>query len=705
MSCENNEPPSLLPKNFSEVIHGEKIADPYRYVEDIQSEEVSQWIEKINNHSLNTLNSLSNRDKLINTQLSYEKEQTHKISKLRILEKGMYFYLKKLPEEKLAKLYYRNSFESEEFFLYDPNTFGTDKEKEFIINYIKPDWEGSKVVVSLTEKGKEISNMIILDVTSKHPLPYIIDNCWPSATGGIHWSSDNSGFYYVHLPTIDPSSKEFLLNTKTVLYEIGKNPKKLNVIFSKKTNPDLNMTEEDIPVISKPNEKNNFLIGKIGGVDNYWDSYIIEKQNVKKGNWKPFYKKEHKISSYEIFGDTIVFISAKNASNFKLCKTSLQNPNFDEAEVLVPEREKEVIKELAVTSQGIYFVTTENGVKSSLFQINKKNQIKEIKLPKVFGSIRLRSRGYNYPDLWISASGWTTNQIRYHYTNGQLQKQNLNKDNLKEITDNLVIRELEVPSHDGNKIPLSVIYHKNFEPSSQSSMLIEGYGSYGISFSPSFSLDKLIWLQEGGIYAVAHVRGGGEKGDSWHKAGYKETKENTWKDLISCTEYLINHKFTSKGKIAIESASAGGILIGRAITERPDLFAAAVIRAGAMNMLRSEFQPNGPNNTKEFGSIKDSLEFKSLYKMDSYHHIKKGESYPATISIVGLNDPRVVAWDPIKFVARLQNSNSSKKPTLLLADSNSGHGFDETRMKRIEKNANILAFALWQTGHPDYQPE
>jgi prolyl oligopeptidase len=203
--------------------------------------------------------------------------------------------------------------------------------------------------------------------------------------------------------------------------------------------------------------------------------------------------------------------------------------------------------------------------------------------------------------------------------------------------------------------------------------------------------------------AIAHVRGGGELGDEWHKAGQKTTKPNTWKDLIACTEYLINEKYTSPKNVAIYSASAGGILVGRAMTERPDLFAAVVPAVGCMNTLRGENSPNGPVNVPEFGTSADSVECMALIEMDSYLHLQDGEEYPATLVTAGMNDPRVIAWQPAKFAARLQAANASEAPVLFLPDYDAGHGMGDTKSKHFESLSDVLSFALWQTGAEGFQ--
>nr|WP_232816391.1 prolyl oligopeptidase family serine peptidase [Chryseobacterium capnotolerans] len=218
-----------------------------------------------------------------------------------------------------------------------------------------------------------------------------------------------------------------------------------------------------------------------------------------------------------------------------------------------------------------------------------------------------------------------------------------------------------------------------------------------------FAKTYLLWVNQGGMVAIAHVRGGGEKGDQWRLAGFKATKPNTWRDLIDCTEYLIKEKYTSSDKVAIWGASAGGITVGRAMTERPDLFKAVIAEVGAMNMLRDEAAVN--SQPKEFGSVKDPEEFKGLLEMDAYQHIKKGTKYPATFITGGLNDQRVTPWMPVKFAAKLIADNASDNPILLKIDFEGGHSGNVPIAQRYANIGDIFTFALWQLGHPDYQPK
>lgn len=691
----------LVSKEFKEDIFGITISDPFRYAENLEDSLVKDWIKDQRKSYLGILDKIERLDYIIEEQVNYDKQKLSIISKIRISENGMYFYLKRLPEENIPKLYYRNSFVEKEQLLYDPKNFRTGSDTEFVINYIKPNIDGSKIVVSLTSKGKEISDLIIIDVISGEVNQEILTNAWPSAAGGIQWLQDNTSFIYVYHPEINQKSEKFLKNTRSVLYRLGDKSDQLEVILSKENNPDLIIKEEDFPAISI-SEK--YLIGKITGGGGYYDAYYMDVNNIGSRNWKPLFTKSDQIKSFRISGDSMIVRTGKESPNFKICATSVKASDFNEPKLLVKEFSDRVITDFELTSQGLYFVTNKNGVKATLYKQND-NLLEEVKLPEQNGNLSISSLGQSHSELWINARGWITNNKRYLYASGKLIDQNLQDEVNNSKLEGIVVEEIEVEAADGAKIPLSLIYNKNLRKDGKNRVLMDGYGSFGISMKPGFSLRRLLWVMEGGVYAIAHVRGGGEKGDAWHKAAYKATKPNTWKDFIACAEFLINKKYTNPNQLAIWSGSAGGIMIGRAITERPDLFSTAIIEFGSLNVSRSSKDPNGANVAKEFGSPDNPEEFKYLLEMDAYQHIKSKENYPATLLTAGLNDPRVPAWNSIKFAARIQEANTSGRPNYLLIDSETGHAIDDTKLVEFTRFANILSFALWQTGHPKYQPE
>ncbi len=702
MKKENKLPEKVVVDSY----HGYNIEDPYRYVEDLKHPDIINWMNTQTSISKNKLEEIDKRSFLIEQLQSFDKKKKFEISRIKISDNDRYFYLKRLPEDNVPRLYYRDSFHGEEYLLYDVKDFKIgEKKSTYVINYIQPSWDGSTIVISISSGGKEISELVILDVATGEVYPHVLTNAKPN-NGGIKWLPDNSGFIFLRYPITNPDETDYGYNTESVLYLVKKDSSGEDLVttFSKKNNPNLGIKEEDFPKIEIENSSSAYLIGKISGAGSFYDTYYLEAKDIFSNQWKPLFKKTEQIKSFVINGDSIIYRTAKGASNYKICATSVKTPDFNNPKVLVEELDDEVISDFDVTNESLYFVTSKNGVKARLFQL-KEEEIKEIEFPVSYGNISIKAKGSAYPELWVSVRGWTTKSSRYEYKEGTLLERNLNTGFKYDGLEDIVVEEIEVQGHDGEKIPLSIIYNKKVEKNGKNRLLMDGYGAYGISTSPYFSMQRLLWVLEGGIYVNAHVRGGGEKGDAWHKGGYKETKPNTWKDFISCAEYLIKEKYTNSEQLAVWSGSAGGILIGRAITERPDLFGTAIVEFGSLNMLRLEAGFNGKNNVKEFGSVRDSLGFRGLLEMDAYHHIKDKEKYPATLLTAGLNDPRVPAWNSVKFSARIQAANTSDSPNFLLIDSEAGHAKDDTKIKEFERYANILAFALWQTGHPEYQPK
>jgi len=268
----------------------------------------------------------------------------------------------------------------------------------------------------------------------------------------------------------------------------------------------------------------------------------------------------------------------------------------------------------------------------------------------------------------------------------------------------LVATEVNVRSHDGAMVPLSIIHKKSVKLDGSNPALLYAYGSYGITEEPSFGPTRLAWLERGGVFAVANVRGSGVYGEEWYKGGYKTTKPNTWKDLIACAEYLIAQKYTANTKLGILGGSAGGITVGRALTERPDLFASVIPAVGVLDMVRAEATANGVPNIPEFGTVKKEDEFRALLAMSSYHHVKNGTKYPAVMMVAGVNDPRVDVWHSSKMAARLLEASTSGKPVLLDLDYEGGHGIGDTKAQRQRQITDYYAFMFWQAGHPDFQP-
>jgi prolyl oligopeptidase len=713
---KTSTPPPLYPKiekkEILDFFFNKKIKDPYRNIENINDTTVVNWLKKQEELATAILTNASKKTNLATAINSSIKEQSVTISNLQITYTNQYFYLKKYANDTLSKLFFRDGFNGKEILLYDPVNFtSSSSSSNYSINYIQPSWDALKVVIGFTKNDEEFSVLKILDVGSKKLLQGEAVNAFPNALGGVEWLPDNSGFIYTYIPIIQPLQKNYLFNAKAVICKIGQHSNKITPIFSRDTNPEINFKEESFPLVFLTNPKATILLGvNATGTSMYRDTYFASISDLVKNKvtWKPLFKKQDNITSLILGKNYLYYRTSKNATNFKICKTPLANPNFENPDILIEEDSTAVITDMAITNKGLFYVKTKNGVNAKLYFLDKNTkQSVVIPLPKPSGFINVKSKGYNYEDLWIEIEGWIHKKelYKYNYNSKLFEGHNLSPIQQYPELKDVMVEEIEVPSYDGVSIPLSIIYKKGTKKNNKNRLLINAYGAYEWSNSPYLYPYLLYWIKEGGMYAVAHVRGGGEKGEAWHKAGFKTTKPNSWKDLIACTEYFINHNYTTKDKIAVWGASAGGVCVGRAITERPDLYAAAIIRVGVLNAMRREFGSNGKNNTREYGTVKDSVEFEALYKMDAYQHIKNGIHYPAVYLTAGIKDSRVPFWQPAKFAARLQEASASKKPILLSVDFDGGHGFDASQYKKNKEVLNILTFALWQTGHPNYQPK
>jgi prolyl oligopeptidase len=676
---------------------GTKITDNYRWLENMDNSEVQIWFKSQGEYFDNIINRIPGRDLLYNEFLKLDSLRTLTISRI-VRSKDRYFYLKGLAGENVLKLAYRDGLIGNETILFNPAAF--EKGKVYTISYLVPSRDGKKIAFGISESGSEQARILIMDVDTKQLYP---ESIFPSWFGVSDWTDDNSAFIYTSQKSSDLASKDLLLNTKVKMHKPGTDPSTDPIIFSKDKYPGLGIVPEDLLFLGF-GEDRKFIIASLGGVQNEQVCFFAPASELtaKQINWKPLFKKSDSVTGFIYANDSIYFLTHKNASNSKIMVTSESKPDPSNARVVLPEG-KEEINNIS-RSQNYLFAVLTDGINQHVLKYKfQDGSFSDVPSPET-GVVDIDTYDIYDDNCILSVSGWKTPYTRYDY-DASTDRTTIGTFNTA-ITypgmEDLVAKEVEAKSYDGVMVPLSILMNKNTKLDGNNICYLEGYGAYGISTTPFFSFINLALTQKGIIIAYAHVRGGGEKGNDWHMAGYKQTKPNTWKDFIACAEYLINEGYSSNTKLIGEGTSAGGILIGRAITERPDLFGAAVCNVGAANALRFEVTPNGPNNTREFGTVKDKDECNALIEMDAFLHVKEGVKYPAVFCNTGINDPRVAPWEPGKFAAILQNSTASGKPVVLRVDYNSGH-FSREKIVTFKYLADMLAFVLWQTGHTDFQ--
>jgi prolyl oligopeptidase len=696
-------PPTAPTGPATDTYFGTVVTDPYRNLENLKDPAVATWMKAQSQYARQTLDALPGRASLINQMQAIDARKGARVTDLRVADNNRYFYLKIRPEDQQPRLYCRDGYRGTEVLLFDPEHF--EAGKVFAINSFSSSYDGGKVAFNISEKGSELGRILILNVGTKQLYPeQILLN-----RGSGEWLPDNNSFTYTPNNNADLKDTAARLNTQSRLHRVGTPATQDQVVFSRQLNPTLDIQASDYPFAGIDRDS-QLALGLLYSVDRYLHAYYAPAASLTKPNvpWQPLFRPADEATNYASDGQFIYFTSSKNAPHQQLLRTPVSHPDAAHAEVLVPENADEALNDdqLVATRDGLYFVRTRHGVEARLYFVPKGSKtVQELKLPRPAGNLTLESKNARASDLWVTTVGWTSDRQRYRYevATKQFKSEPLSSEiRYPEFAD-LVVEELMVPSHDGVGVPLSVIYKKGTIRDGRAPLLMLGYGAYSKSTGPFFYPPYLLWAQQGGILAVAHVRGGGELGEAWHKAGQKTTKPNTWKDFIASAEYLVKNQYTSSGKIAINGGSAGGILIGRALTARPDLFAAAIPEVGCLNAVRMENSPNGPVNTPEFGTVAKEDECRALLEMDAYLHLVPGTQYPATLVTAGFNDPRVIAWQPAKFAARLQASTTSGKPVLFFTDYEAGHGHGDSKQKQFEVMADLLAFGLWQTGAPAFQ--
>ena len=383
-------------------------------------------------------------------------------------------------------------------------------------------------------------------------------------------------------------------------------------------------------------------------------------------------------------------------------ESSIDGFSLEKAQVLVPETEK-VLTAIGAAADGLYIGMRDGNIHRLWRQGYAAGQkLQEVPLP-VKGSFSLAGVRPDLGGVLLELEGWTrARQVYAVSADGQVRNTVLQPAGPFDAPRDVVADEVMVKSHDGAMVPMSIIHKRGVKLDGRNPVMLYGYASYGMAEEPFFSYNRLAWMDAGGVYAVANPRGSGVFGNAWYEAGRKATKPNTWKDFIACAEYLVDRGWTTPQRLSIWGGSAGGILVGRAMTERPDLFAAVVSEVGALDMVRGETTPNGVPNIPEFGSVATEAGFRALLEMSTYHQVKDGTPYPAVLLLHGANDPRVEPWMSTKTAARLMAATTSGKPVLLRLDYQAGHGVGSTKSQVLDEVADIYAFSLWQSGVPGF---
>jgi len=686
-------PPPVTP--VTETIWGQSITDNYRYMEDLNADTIA-WMKAQGAYTRSVLDSIKPRAELGRRVSAF----TGSFGFIQGYARygGRTFYEERKPGADAFDLVVRDA-QGERKIVDMTALTAKNGGKPMAINYILPSWDGLKVAVGISSGGSEAASIYVFDATSGAQIAGPVDR---AEFGPTSWSVDSNTLYFIRLKKLGPSDPgtEKYRDAELDVWDLKSDPV---MLYGSRAGAGPKFGPDETPALAvEPSIATAILISQ-NGVQNEQKMWVAPAAGAGAPDtkWTLLFDRDDGVTNEDARGDDIFLLSHKDAPTFKVLKLKLGQP-LSAATTLVPADPKRVIEGVHAAADALYVLARE-GDYSQLLRIPAgTDRIEEVALPakghvsEVFTDPR--EAGVTFAlESWVMAP----TILRYDPTTKAFADQHLGvKGDIDPAA--FAVADQWATAKDGVKVPYTLVQPKS--AGRPGVTIIEAYGSYGISNLADFSPRRAAAMKEGINYAICGVRGGGELGEAWRLGGKDANKPNTWRDLIACSEDLIARGVTDKSKLFIIGGSAGGITMGRSLTERPDLFAGVIDLVPAANTIRSEFTPNGPDNIPEFGSIKTEQGFKNLYEMDSVQHVKAGTNYPAVMIATGLNDPRVAPWEPAKFAAALQASGT-QNPVLLRIDEQAGHGIGSTRSQTDQLTADWIAFAFWRSGTPGWRPE
>ena len=678
--------PQTPKKPVSNEYAGTMVEDLYQWLEKDDDPEVKAWSNAQNQRTRQYLDKLPDRA-AIERQLTEWYAKTSPSYFSLISRPGTLFAMKFQPPKQqplLVTLTSTDDLKSEKVVL-DPNVL--DAKGTTAIDWFVPSLDGKHVAISLSKGGSEDGTLHFYETATGKALPDTIAHVqYPTAGGSAAWNNDGTGIYYTRFPRTG-ERPEADLNFYQQIY------------FHKLSTADTDDTYsigKDFPriaeIVLQASRDGRYILATVANGDGGDFAHYLLGPN---GTWKQITQFSDQIKAARLGRDNALYLlSRAGAPRGKILRLSLGTPELKNAVEIVPAGEA-VIEQIVPTANALYVGDLLGGPSQiRRFGLDGKGETM-IPIPMISAvqemvalednSLLFRDVSYTQPAAWFHCAQGKTEPVETA----------LRTTSPVSFADIEVTREFAI-SNDGTKIPLNIIFRKGMKRDGQNPTLLYSYGGYGISMSPNFDFTRRLWFDRGGVYVVANIRGGGEFGEEWHKAGNLTRKQTVFDDFAAAAEYLIKAKYTRPEKLAIQGGSNGGLLMGAMITQHPDLVWAVVSAVGIYDMLRVELAPNGAFNVTEFGTVKNPEQFKALYAYSPYHHVVDGTKYPSILMMTGANDGRVAPYHSRKMTARLEEANKSDNPILLRTSSSAGHGIGTALSERIKQLADIYAFLFAQ---------
>jgi prolyl oligopeptidase len=680
---------------------GTKVIDPYRWMEDPKNPDLQAYLKAQNDRTRAILDSIPGRRGMEARIEAFVETITSSTDVNR--RRSLFFYEKLQPGSSLSRLYVRDGISGAERLLLDPATLSHDGHHQALSYYLPSD-DGATVAVGLSAGGSENAVMHFLDTATGKELKETIDR---TDFGATAWRADGRGVYYLRRQALaagaPPTAK--YENIRTYLHVLGTDPEKDVAVFGIGVSAGVSIGKDDFAAAGVSPDSDFALGVIIHGVRNEQTIYVARKAELDSGAaaWRKVADVDDEVTDVENHGSELYLLCHKDALRYKVLETSAEHPDVAHARVVIAPSAR-VIEHIGTAKDALYVQSTEDGL-GRVTRVDWEGNRTEIALP-IDGTVGSLTTAFDDPGFLAKIESWTVSPLWYAYDPAARTLADTRLDPPSAVDySGVVAEEVKVPASDGTPVPLSIVHRKDMKKDGANPTLLYAYGSYGITSNAAFSAVRLAWLERGGIFAVAHVRGGGEYGEEWHLAGKDANKVKTVSDYIDCARWLVAKGYTAPEKLGGRGGSAGGITMGGAITQAPELFAAVLDEVPVSDQLRIETSPNGPPNIPEFGTVTTEQGFKNLYATSAFHHVKAGVRYPAVMLTTGANDPRVDPWQAAKMAAALQAATSSGKPILLRVDYEGGHGgIGATKHQAAVIAADEFTFLLWNMGDPAFQP-
>lgn len=672
-----------------EDYHGTKVADPYRWLEDDNSEETKAWVQAQNKVTFDYLATLPQRDKIkkrLEELWNYPRYSSPS-------KKNEYYYFYKNDGlQNQAVLYRQKGLDGKPEEFLNPNTL--NKEGIAALGSTSFSKSGKYFAYSVAVAGSDWQEGFIMETATKKILT---DKIRWIKFSGFSWKGDD-GFYYSGYDQPDEKTKlsKQNQNHKVFYHKLGTDQSQDELIYQDKEHPlryhSAGLTEDKRFLILQVSE------GTSGAEIWYWD---LQDPTQDKFNLliKGFTTEPDVIDNYS---NRLLVRTNDGAPNYKVVLIDPKNPGKENWKTIIPEKE-EALQGVG-TAGGYMFASYLKDASTKVYQYTYNGDlVREIKLPGI-GSAGGFGGEREDKEFFYTFSSFSTPPSIYRYNIATGESTLFRKTEVKLKTDDFVTEQVFFTSKDGTKVPMFLTYKKGLVKNGQNPVLLYGYGGFNIPVTPGFSTSNAFFIEQGGIYVSVTLRGGSEYGEKWHKAGMLENKQNVFDDFIGAAEHLIKEKYTNSQKIAIRGGSNGGLLVGAVMTQRPDLFKVALPAVGVLDMLRYHKFTVGWGWAVEYGNADSAKQFPYLYKYSPYHNLKQGVSYPATLVTTADHDDRVVPAHSFKFAARLQEYHSGANPVLIRVDVNAGHGAGKPTSKQIDEATDIWSFVMYNLGMPFREP-